>query len=816
MNSSPEATTDKYEHSFAKNANGGAFIFRADDSQEILYANRNLIRMFECDDLDDLISYTGGTFYGMIHTPEPEIVQREIKLRMADSADNSGYVFFNIMTKGGNIRRVVNHWIVVHDDREGDLFYAYLFLHRLENQGADYDAVTGLLGKQKFARYAIDINNKYHADDRAPYAIIFVNLAGFKRLNIEHGIAGGDECLKELGKALTKAYDYAFVARLSNDHFAVFSKYDGIHDKTERAMQLFYDSYGYKTNVICKFGIYRFTLAPDFDVESAISFAKIACDHIKHDKNDDIAEYSGELASELLATEYVIEHIDEALEKEWIKVYFQPVIRTLTGRLCGMESLVRWIDPEIGFLPPGQFISTLEDERCIHKLDSFVVERVCHCLRERMDAGKPVVPVSINFSRLDFILCDMLNVVETAINRYSIPRDYLHIEITESMIASDEGLMRKVINDFEKAGYEIWMDDFGSGYSSLNVLKDYTFDMLKMDMRFLYPFTDKSKSVLRSVITMAKDIGMKTLAEGVETTDQLEFLKEIGCGRIQGYYYGKPEPIDDVFRHLREQDIPIETVEWNEFYDIAGFNAKSTDSPLDIVEDDGENFKTLFLNKSYSNRIFDAEYTLEEMDKKIFHTGTPLLKKYREFATAAEESGKPETFYYTAGGKYLCINIHAIAEHAGHHILKCSVINLSRSSRSKERKRRDSMLKEMNLLFESVQEINLANNTIIPLLGRYRYIDHDIGEYNDLQHSISFFSNMVVSPEERERCAAFLRSADLAERIESTGIGYIADVFRLKQEDGNYRRCETYIMMIPGTGGNEFLFCVKPCIEPQI
>ncbi|MBR5406255.1 MAG: EAL domain-containing protein [Lachnospiraceae bacterium] len=815
MNGSPEVTKGKYGRQFAKNATGGAFIFRADDSHEILYANQNLIRMFECDDYDDFISYTGGSFFGMIHTPEPEIMQREIELRMADSTDNSGYVFFNIITKGGIVRRVVNHWIVIHDDEDGDLFYAYLFMHRLENQGSDYDTVTGLLGKQKFTRYAIDINNKYHADDNAPYAIIFVNLVGFKLLNIERGVAEGDECLKALGKALTKAYDYAFVARLSSDHFVVFSKYEDVHEKTEKAMQMFYDSYGYKTNVICKFGIYRFNLGPGFDAESAISFAKIACDHIKRNKNDDIAEYTGELASKLHATEYVIEHIDEALENGWIKVYFQPVIRTLTGRLCSMESLVRWIDPVIGFLPPDQFIGTLEDERCIHKLDSFVVDSVCSCLRERMDAGKPVVPVSINFSRLDFILCDMLNVVETAVSKYSIPRDYLHIEITESMIASDENLMRKVINDFEKAGYEIWMDDFGSGYSSLTVLKGYSFDMLKMDMRFLYPFTDKSKSILRSVVTMAKDIGMKTLAEGVETKDQLDFLKEIGCGRIQGYYYGKPEPVEDVFEHLKEKDIPIETIEWNEFYNIAGFNAICTDSPLEIIEDDGENFKTLFMNKSYRDQVFDRDHDLEEIDRLIYHTGTPLLRKYRDFADVAERTGKAETFYYTGGGRYYRLTIQAIAKHEGHYIIKGTISNISSDTRSNERKRLDSMLKEMNLLFESVQEVNLSKNTIIPLLGRYMYINHDIEEYNDLQRSIKFFSNMVVLPEERERCAAFLKSADLAERVESTGTGYIADVFHLKQEDGNYRRCETYIMMIPGTDGNEFLFCVKPCIEPS-
>ena len=807
---------ERYINGFIDKAPGGAYVFKAGGDHEILYANQNLIRLLECDDLEDLLNFTGGSFDGIIYTPEPDIVHREINLRIAESADRSGYVFFNIMTKTGTVRRVVNHWNVVRDEDIGDVFYSYMLLHRPENAGSEYDAITGLLGKSKFDKYAMDINRKYWHEDRDPYAIIFLNLVNFKLLNIEHGANEGDECLKTIAKVLSRTYDYSFIARLSNDHFAVFSKYQNVREKTEKALQMFYETYGNKSNVLCKFGIYKFNLEPDFNVESALSLAKLACDYIKRDKNDDIAEYSSELASSIRTSEYVAEKIDEAIENNWLKVYFQPVIRTLTGRLCGMESLVRWIDPELGFLPPDKFIGALEDEHCIHKLDSFVVDRVCSCLSERMAAGKPVVPVSVNFSRLDFILCDMLGVVETAVEKYNIPRNYIHIEITESMIASDEELMRRVINDFETAGYEIWMDDFGSGYSSLTVLKGYSFDMLKMDMRFLYPFTEKSKSIMQSVVTMAKEIEMKTLAEGVETQDQLEFLRDIGCGRIQGYYYGKPEPIDDVFAHLAEKNIPIETVEWNEFYDIASFNAKSTDSSLEIIEDDGEYFSTLFMNKSYRDQIFDREYSLSEIHSKIYHTGSPLIKKYREFANLAEKSGKPETFYYTAGGKYLSLTVQSIAEHAGHHILKCSLINISNDKKLDERMRLDSMLKEMNLLFESVQEVNLKNNTIIPLLGRYRYIEHDIMEYNDLQRSIKFFSNMVVLPEETDRCAAFLKSADLAKRVESTGTGYIADVFNLKQEDGTYRRCETYIMMIPGTGGNEFLFCVKPCIEPSV
>ncbi len=184
-------------------------------------------------------------------------------------------------------------------------------------------------------------------------------------------------------------------------------------------------------------------------------------------------------------SEYVKTHIDEAISNGWIKVYYQPVVRSITGQLCSAESLARWIDPEVGFLAPDKFIGALEESGEIFKLDCYVVKQACRDIRAKLSKGLPAVPVSVNFSRLDFIMCDMLDVVEKAIAKYDIPRDYLHFEVTESMIAKDEDLMKDVIDRFRTRGYEIWMDDFGSGYSSLNLIKDYSFDLLKMDMAFL-------------------------------------------------------------------------------------------------------------------------------------------------------------------------------------------------------------------------------------------------------------------------------------------------------------------------------------------
>ncbi|MCR5331646.1 MAG: EAL domain-containing protein, partial [Lachnospiraceae bacterium] len=724
----------------------------------------------------------------------------------SDRENFSGYTFYNIRTKKSNIVSVVNYW---RTDGTGDqrMIYGLIFTHNLDNVSDDFDKVTGLFGKRRFTRYIAYENNKDHCGVR--YALAYINVVNFKLLNIEKGTGEGDRCLKKLADTLAHYFNSGYLSRLSDDHFAVLDLYENVMNNTSQVYNAFNEEYGKLYNVFLKIGILEFEYNSEFDPEKAISRAKIACDFIRRDNTSNIVEYSSEIEDNIKLREYVIRKLDEAIEKDWIQIYFQPVIRTITGYLCGLESLVRWIDPEIGFLAPDRFINVLEDERCIHKLDCFVVRRVCKYIRDRVDAGIPIVPVSVNFSQMDFVMCDMLEVVERAVEEFDIPRDYIHIEITESMIASDEGRMHDIISGFKKAGYEVWMDDFGSGYSSLTVLKDYNFDTLKMDMRFLRPFNEKSMSILRSVITMAKEIGLKTLAEGVETQEQLDFLKECGCGMIQGYYYGKPEPIEDMFRHIDEKGINVGKRKWRHFYETAGFAARYTESPLEVIEDDGKDFHTLFMNNSYRKQIFDYEMSNEEIDRKIYHTASPLLDKYRSFADQIEKSGKEETFYYTSNGMYLKFTGQAIAECEGHHIIRASIVNISMDDKRQDMERLDAKAKQLNLLFESVLLVKLKENTVTPIFGGFRYLNSRSIKNNDLQMGIKAMENDVVYPTERSRCHAFLYSPDLKERVEKTGRGYITGIFRTKQADGNYKWKEFFIMMIPGTGGNEYLFCIK-------
>ena len=514
--------------------------------------------------------------------------------------------------------------------------------------------------------------------------------------------------------------------------------------------------------------------------------------------------------------DYVITHIDDAISNEWIKVYYQPVVRALTGQLCSAEALARWIDPEHGFLSPDKFIGALEESELIHKLDCFIVEKVCREIHEHVISGKPAFQVSINFSRLDFIKCDMLEIVEKSIEKYNIPRDYLHFEITESMIAQDEELMRDNIERFRQRGYEIWMDDFGSGYSSLTLLQDYDFDQIKLDMRFLFAMTEKSMEIVRSTINMAKRIGVKTLFEGVETKEQVDFLTLIGCGKFQGYYFGKPQPYDEMLESMLEKNIPLEKRSWHNYYEIASISALDTDRPLEIVEYDGNTFNTLFMNDPFKEQISVVSKDLAEIDQIIYNPQSQYMSQYRKFAEKAIRTRSLESFYYTVRGNYFQLKIMYLAENENRYLFRASINNISFDQNTKERDSLDRRLRELNHLHEVVLLINYKEDIVFPLLGGYLYLNDVTEQALSFDEGHRAFADECIFPDDRDAYIEFTDYVRIQERSKSDVSGFNKKVFRIKQKDGSYEWREFALLPIPGTSGTEYLFIISKLADELV
>ena len=243
---------------------------------------------------------------------------------------------------------------------------------------------------------------------------------------------------------------------------------------------------------------------------------------------------------------YLLENIDRATAEGWIQVYYQPIVYSDSRKICDEEALARWIDPVEGFLSPADFISELEDARLIYKLDLYVLEQVLKKIRSRMNAKEEIVPQSINLSRSDFETCDIVEEIRKRVDDAGVERNMISVEITEGIIGENFDYMKEQISRFQDLGFKVWMDDFGSGYSSLNVLHSISFDLIKFDQSFTKKLLEEERGriILKDMMKMAESLQVDTICEGVETKEQALFLKEIGCSKQQGYYYGKPCPLE--------------------------------------------------------------------------------------------------------------------------------------------------------------------------------------------------------------------------------------------------------------------------------
>lgn len=422
----------------------------------------------------------------------------------------------------------------------------------------NYDRLTGLLTMSHFLAKMEDWRQKKLESGEKIYGyVVYYDLCKFKLLNVQMGINKGDDALRAVSELLRMKYPGCVISRFGDDHFAVLD----VEESKDKAIKKIEEVIEEAANINNEFriqikaGIYE--IKEDFVPAVCADCAQLACQSIKDKALVCFREYDDELKAQSERKKYIVDHIDEAIDKGWIKVFYQPVISTKDVSLAAMEALARWDDPKYGFLSPVDFISTLEESNLLYKLDVHVISSICQRLRHEIDSGRKVAPVSFNLSRKDFLSCKPLLEIKKAIEKYGIDPNLVCVEITESVAMDDPQVIHKAVDQFRKAGHEVWIDDFGSGYSSLSVLKDFAFDEIKIDMSFMRSFNERSKTIVANVIHMAGDLGIRTLSEGVETKEQLDFLTEAGCQRIQGYYFSKPQPYEELMETLKAKKIGI-------------------------------------------------------------------------------------------------------------------------------------------------------------------------------------------------------------------------------------------------------------------
>ena len=255
----------------------------------------------------------------------------------------------------------------------------------------------------------------------------------------------------------------------------------------------------------------------------------------------------------------LLDCFDDAIKYGHIFATYQPKINHATGRMVGAEALMRWSHPEYGMQYPSDFIPVLEKNDLIYRADLAVFEIVCKFQRKCLDNGISVVPISVNMSRYDIYRKNYVDEIEKLRVKYDIPVKYLHVEVTETSAIGGMELISGVLKQLHEYGYIVEMDDFGSGYSSLNVLKDLAVDVIKLDMRFLSGnIGGRGGTIISAIVQMAKWLGTPVIAEGVETMEQADYMKSIGCKYIQGYLYSKPVVEEEFLKKLQQLEHALE------------------------------------------------------------------------------------------------------------------------------------------------------------------------------------------------------------------------------------------------------------------
>lgn len=788
-------------HSFYDKLDLGICLITADDAETILFVNTGILSLYQCPDEDSFLRLTGGTFRGMkaddeVKTPPLAIILGQVQ--------KSSSFFYTLRTMGGHFRMA--EAFLQRLTLDGTPVYLLQILssdkmaHVLKSDG-----LTGLLGRNDFYKAALDLLDKNKQDNiLTEFCPVYFNITNFREYNRSFGVHAGDRLLRKVSDTLIDTFHGQLLGHLSADAFAAVLSKDGLIEQLESVCEKI-DSYTNNRNILLKCGIvYTPEDADRTWLMNAFDRAKIANLSIKTDVTKSCAIYTNDMGKRLENRLFVIQHIDDALENGDIRIYYQPVVRTLSGKLCGFEALARWEDPERGLLGPDIFIPILEEARLIDRLDAYIIRESGRLMHERLAGGLPVVPVSVNLSKLDFDLMDPLEVLESTVAAYHLSRDFFHVEITESVMVWKRQTLKTIIQKFHDAGYEVWLDDFGSDYSSLNTLHNFSFDELKIDMEFFRNFDDKSRKIITSIVTMAKALGMYTLAEGVENEEQLQFLREIGCGKIQGFYFGRPLPYKETLASCRGKNLFAETSDEHQMYNAADLIDVACTSPVAIVRCTPGHLTLLTANQAYLHELGTVStHTLKDANRNLSLSSYPMKFKYLSFMEKVFRE-HADTMTYVDDGQYMQISATRIAGSSDYWLARLSLKNIQPVRDMTKAQRMDNLIRNLTLLYDALYYLDMKNDQIEVISCTHPRVQ--TGQiFQDIRATFRTYAAKLIHPEDNERFMSFISADLLYLHAEQSGRSEASDLFRVRREDGSWHWTVFCALVLPKSASKDIL-----------
>ena len=665
--------------------------------------------------------------------------------------------------------------------------------NRMLGRQSRHDPITGVYNiagfQQAFTQFFKELREGRHP---GKWATLFVNIRKFKTFNRERGYAAGDHLLKRLAAALTEACESDLITRLVSDHFMAVVADDKAETALRRvARQIQQRSFGM---VSIGAGIYTMT-GEESSGSIALDRAKVAADTTRGDFEHWYCRFNPEMEKQLTLETYLISHVDEAINKGWIKVYYQPIISTLTGKISMYEALCRWDDPVYGFLSPAVFIETLEKAQLLYKVDLYVLAKVCYDNVSAQESGRPAYRVSVNFSRNDLDLPNLHAKINAIMAKYHAPHECLHIELTETALTGNVEKVQHHIDLFHRDGFEVWLDDFGSGYSSLNTLQNFNFDCIKIDMLFLRKQNERTAMVIKSIVNMAKNLNMLTLTEGVETKEQYDFLESIGCSFAQGYYFSKP----DTRAHLEANKVlkklgfesqaehifcrQVSRVSVLDSLNPVGKENTSHELPTAILKSTQEEKTFLYLNGKF--RDFLAQMMPDPwQERQPIDDGRcrPFYERLMQLAEQARTNDGLVYYDFVTHDMFGRISVEMITEYQGQQAFYIRTLSLE-AYRDSERGLVDSVHK-LYEMYDNIVELDTGADRIHHIYGMT--FDVEQVESMPMRQAHELLAGKYLQPAELLTYLDFVDTQKIDARLAATPRHTLNAFFHVLEKDGSY------------------------------
>ena len=639
---------------------------------------------------------------------------------------------------------------------------------------AETDALTGLYNRESFIEKA----SRLIAERESGYYIMACfDIDNFKVFNDQYGSDKGDEALKYIADVFRLGFGAVggICCRVMADNFAVlyprsFVDSPEIAEIRQTAARLD----GSTEPITFSIGRYLVT-DKSLSVSAMFDRASIAESSVKGRFDANIAQYDESMREHILREQEIISEMKTALEKENFEVWLQPQYNHSTGAIIGAEALVRWRHPKRGLIPPAEFIPVFERNGFIYEMDKLVWERSCALLRGWIADGRAPLALSVNVSRYDIFRDDFFEVITGLVERYEIPVNMLRLEITESAFARSTEQIITVVRRLIDYGFIIEIDDFGSGYSSLNTLKDVPASVLKLDMRFLENNENSSRggNILESVVRMSRWLGMSVIAEGVETIEQADYLRSVGCSYVQGYLYAKPMTVEEyellaAASGKENRLITLETVaslDNDAFWDPKSMETLIFNSYVGgacIFEYLGGKTELLRVNEKYAEALGSDGMSIEQalslnLSEHMDEENLAVMAANIRRAIETREESTCEVRLFGLPGKreytYFRVTARLLAQTGERRLLYAGVIDVSaqREAEHKERETAEQMKAIMKNMNGGVTAVTISD------AGAINYIFANDKYYSILGYTREQFEKEVddafdiVFPEDRER-----------------------------------------------------------------